>query len=493
MFSPYRRAYLFNTVGAHPTTFNIYSEALKNTFSQSYLALKITHGIFMSEIIFSNDPDSLDIIRTLQSAGYEAVYVGGCVRDTLMGREPKDYDIATSATAEVVEGLFERTLAVGKSFGVMVVVCGEDQYEVATFRKDGEYVDGRRPQEVIFCAAKEDALRRDFTINALMYDPVACKLEDYVGGKDDLDAGIIRTVGRARDRFLEDHLRILRALRFAARTGFEIEEQTFAAVREMAGLTKLVSAERVGSELTLMLTGKNPEIALDLLERGNLLLHLLPEVALMRGTPQPEKFHPEGDVMEHTLIMLREFGQMELENDFEREVLAWSVLLHDVGKPPVLELSGRIRFNCHDRLGSELAGEILRRLKRPGKVIDAVCDIVGRHMHMGNLTRMRTAKFRRFVNDPLFMLHLKLHWLDCTASHNMLENYEYGLAGYRQEQLRPPAIDPLINGKDLIEMGYQPGPLFSKILTRLVDAQLEVKVHNRQEARIWVRNHFRDL
>lgn len=434
---------------------------------------------------------SLRIVRRLQDAGYEALYVGGCVRDSLLGETPLDWDITTSATPDEVESLFARTVPVGKSFGVMVVVEEESEYEVATFRQDGGYADGRRPDHVEFSSACEDAKRRDFTINALMYDPINDRLLDFVDGLTDLRAGVVRAVGEPERRFMEDHLRMLRAVRFAARTGFTLEERTFRAIRELAGLVRTVSAERVGGELLGMFTCRRPHEALVMLEESHLLRHVLPEMAVMVGMPQPPEFHPEGDVFEHTRLMLAQFGAELPEDAFEREVLGWAVALHDVGKPLVISVDGRIRFNCHDTRGAELAGEILRRLKRPNKVIDAVCDIIGRHMHFGNLSKMRLAKLRRFLRDPIFPLHLTLHRYDCASSHRMLENHDFGRQAYEEEMARPQELEAILNGTDLMEMGFTPGPLFGKILEAVEDARLEGEVNTPEQARIWVRNHYR--
>lgn len=433
------------------------------------------------------------IIRRLQENGFQALYVGGCVRDALLGVAPKDHDIATSATPDEIEALFEHTVAVGKAFGVMVVIEGGQEVEVATFRRDGDYADGRRPDEVTFTDAREDALRRDFTINALMYDPVRDELLDFTGGQDDLRAGIVRAVGEPNRRFMEDHLRMLRAVRFAARTGFVLEPATFDAIRELAGLVTTVSAERIGAELLGMFTCKSPDVALVLLEDSRLLRHVLPEVSAMRGMPQPPEFHPEGDVFEHTRLMLKMFGAELPQDAFEREVLGWAVLLHDVGKPLVISVDGRIRFNCHDSKGAELAGLILQRLKRPSKVIAAVSDIIGRHMHFGNLSKMRLAKLRRFLREPEFPLHLTLHRYDCSSSHRMLENYEFGLRMLAEERAKPQELEPILKGADLIALGYAPGPLFGKILEAVEDARLEGDISTPEQARIWVRNHYRQF
>lgn len=436
-------------------------------------------------------PESRAVIGALRAAGHEAYYVGGCVRDWLLGKAPKDWDIATSAHPEEIEALFAKTIAVGKAFGVMVVLSGGREFEVATFRGESGYSDGRRPDAVSFCGAREDVLRRDFTINALMYDPEQGRVIDYVGGQEDLRAGIIRTVGEPERRFAEDHLRILRAVRFAARTGFAIEEKTFAMLREMAGLVRTVSAERTGKELLGIISAPHAARGMELMLEGNLWQHTIPEVLAMRGMPQPVEFHPEGDVFEHTRLMLGMLGGELPADEFEREVLAWAVLLHDIGKPGTVSVDGRIRFNKHDQTGAELAGEILRRLKRPNRVIEAVCDIIGKHMHFANLGKMRLARLRRFLREPLFPLHLALHRFDCASSHRMLDNHDNALVLWREEMARPLPLEPLINGEDLIGMGYPPGPVFKRILEGLEDARLEGEVETRQEALIWVRNHYR--
>ncbi len=453
---------------------------------------RLHKGYGLSDISgLTTDEVSAGIIHRLQAEGFQALYVGGCVRDALLGVSPKDWDIATSATPEEVEALFEHTVPVGKSFGVMVVVEDGREYEVATFRKDGGYSDGRRPESVEYTDAREDALRRDFTINALMYDPVRRELLDFVGGQEDLKAGVVRAVGEPEQRFLEDHLRMLRAVRFAARTGFAIEPATFRAIRELAGLVTTVSAERIGAELLGMFTCRAPDAALVLLEESRLLRHVLPEVSAMLGMPQPPEFHPEGDVFEHTRLMLKMLGAELPAAPFEREVLGWAVLLHDVGKPLVISVDGRIRFNCHDSKGAELATTILQRLKRPTKVIETVSDMIGRHMHFGNLSKMRLAKLRRFLREPAFPLHLTLHRYDCGSSHRIMENYEFGQRMLAEELAKPEELEPILKGADLIAMGFAPGPLFGKILEAVEDARLEGEISTPDQARLWVRNHYR--
>jgi len=441
------------------------------------------------------------IYRTLREAGFETYFCGGCVRDALMGKAPKDWDITTAATPDEVEALFERTVPVGKAFGVMIVVEEEQNFEVATFRADIGSLDGRRPEGVEFCSAEEDVKRRDFTINALLYNPETDEIIDYVGGRDDIDNGIVRTVGAAEERFLEDHLRLLRAVRFAGRTGFKLEEKTRAAIGEMAGLVVTLSGERVGSELLRMLTEGYAYDAFVMLEETGLLAHLLPEVYRMKGVPQPKEFHPEGDVWQHTLIMLKMLdesmssgaclidqtnaGNYALSSE-KREVLGWSVLLHDVGKPETLTFSDRIRFNEHDIKSAEIAETVLERLKRPRKIIDAVFGVVKRHMHFCNLREMKLSKLRKWLQDESFPLHLELHRLDCASSHGMLEAYYFGLEKWREEQAREPEPEPLLTGKDLLAMGYAPGPRIGEILRAVEDERLEGNIHNPQEAAAYV-------
>lgn len=438
--------------------------------------------------------DALSVWRRLHEAGHVAYFCGGCVRDAVLGRPVKDWDIATDATPETVEALFPKTVAVGKAFGVMVVVGEEDNYEVATFRADGGYSDGRRPDDVRFGDAKEDVLRRDFTINALLYDPERSSILDYVGGLDDLAARVLRTVGDAETRFREDHLRLLRAVRFAARTGFALDPETRRAMDELAGLVRTVSAERVGEELRRMLTDGGARQALELMEQTHLLLHVLPEVAAMRGMPQPKAFHPEGDVLTHTAIMLEmmEAGSPDWRpaDALEKETLAFAVLLHDVGKPATVFVRDRIRFHEHDSRGAALAEEILLRLKRPRKVIDAVRDMIGRHIHFANLPRMRVAKLRRWLQEPLFPLHLELHRLDCASSHRQMDNYDFGLQSWREECDRPEPVAPILTGKDLIALGYAPGPHFGDLLDEVQDLFLEGTLTDADAARAWVQeNH----
>ncbi len=465
------------------------------------------------------DDGARAIIERLRQAGHRAYLVGGCVRDQLMGRAPADWDVATDATPERIEALFERVVPVGKAFGVMIVVRPEGDYEVATFRGDGDYHDGRRPTTVTFTGPEEDVRRRDFTINALLYDPVAGEVLDYVGGVADIASGLIRTVGEASLRFREDRLRLLRAVRFAARTGFHLEASTAAAVRALAPLAASVSAERTGDELTRMLSEGAARRSFEMLEACGLLDVVLPEVAAMRGVPQPPEFHPEGDVWEHTLAMLElwdrrvlSWRQNEDRNDEpgthaadadapaeappaaagltgspdERAILGWAVLLHDVGKPGTLTDTDRIRFHGHDDLGASLAQEVLNRLRRPKRLIQAVQAVVAGHMRFIHIKGMREAKRRRFVQSPLFPLELELHRLDCVGSHGKLEGYDLALGLYLEELARPPVLEPLLRGDDLLARGFTPGPAIGRLLRAVEDARLEGRLNSRDEALAWL-------
>jgi len=488
----------------------------------------------MSENLLDPPRTALHVLETLRRAGHETYFCGGCVRDALMGRVSKDWDITTAATPDAVEGLFPRTIPVGKAFGVMIVVEGDAHYEVATFRTDLAYQDGRHPTGVRFASAREDVERRDFTVNALLYDPEARRVIDHVGGRADLEAGLLRTVGDPHARFQEDHLRLLRAVRFAARTGFAIEAETLAAIRALAHLAPRVAAERVGDELGRMLAEGSAAPALALLAETGLLAQVLPEVEAMRGVPQPPQFHPEGDVWVHTCGMLALFDAcavgredagvvagplpdldltaedrargmeaaplsdderraavrttwMALDSE-ARATLAWAVLLHDIGKPPTLtHAEDRIRFHEHDRVGAEMASAVVLRLKRPRRLAEAVADLVGRHIHMANLRQMRQAKLRRWLQEPLFPVHLELHRLDCESSHRMLANYAFGFAAWQEELARPPVRAPLLNGRDLLAMGFAPGPRLGEILRAIEDARLEGRLATPEEARAFVR------
>ncbi|MCG3181972.1 MAG: CCA-adding enzyme [Planctomycetes bacterium] len=422
------------------------------------------------------------VVRVLRAAGHEALLAGGCVRDLLLKREPKDYDVATSATPDQVEALFPRTVAVGKAFGVIKVldetIEGLD-VEVATFRFDGPYLDGRHPSSVRFTSAAEDAARRDFTINALFLDPESGEVHDYVGGLKDLDARLIRAVGDPRVRFKEDKLRLLRAIRFAAGLNFDIDDATLQAVSDMSAEIKVVSAERIQAELSRLLTTCGQSRGFRLMLETGLLDAILPEISAMVGVQQPPEFHPEGDVWVHTMLAL------DLMPHPVSLTLALGVLLHDVGKPPTFDDStDRIRFNGHDKLGAEMAGEILRRLKFPTEVITRVQSLVEDHLRFINVPKMKTATLKRFVRKPHFDEDLELHRIDCLAGPGTLETYKYVLAKLHEFQREPEKLKPRlpIDGNDLKALGLPPGPRYKELLTAVEDEILEGRLETREQA-----------
>lgn len=422
---------------------------------------------------------ALLVIRRLHDAGFEAFLVGGCVRDMLLGVTPEDYDVATSARAEQVLTLFDHTVAIGAKFGVVLVLVGESQIEVATYRAEGGYSDHRRPDWVEFTDAKHDAERRDFTVNALFFDSEENRVLDFVGGEADLHAGVIRAVGEAADRFREDALRLLRAVRFASTLGFEIEKRTWDALREGCAQIRHVSAERIRDELTKGLTRGNPDRFLDLLDTSGLLELILPEVSAMKGVEQPPCFHPEGDVFQHTRLMLSHLPPKPSPE------LAFAVLLHDVGKPPTASFSDRIRFNNHDKVGAEMAETICRRLAFSNEMRHRVVGMIRRHMQFINLPRMRQSTLRRFLTASTIDDEIELHRIDCMGSHGDTENYRLAverLGHFREIVSQPGLPPPLVTGDDLIAAGLKPGPSFKRILNSVQNAQLDGKVHTREEA-----------
>jgi tRNA nucleotidyltransferase/poly(A) polymerase len=413
----------------------------------------------------------------LQARGYRAYLVGGCVRDYLLGTPPTDFDVATSATPDELLAIYPDAGQIGAHFGV-VLICREGaSVEVATFRSDHDYADGRRPSSVQFEKDPEqDALRRDFTINALFLDPASGEVLDYVGGRADLSARVIRAIGDPAIRFREDHLRLLRAIRFSARLAFEIEPRTEQAIRTMRRDIHSVSPERIREELVRILTEGNARRGMELLDRTGLLEEILPEVAAMKGVEQPPEFHPEGDVWTHTLIMLEGLPRGV------SPTLALGVLLHDVGKPPTFRIADRIRFDGHVEAGVELARAIMGRLRFSSDEIWQVEALVANHMKFKDAPRMKESTLKRFLRLPAFDEHLELHRLDCESSHGMLDNYAYvreRREEFGQEQIRPPR---LITGDDLIAAGYAPGPEFGRILNALEDAQLEGRIKTKDEA-----------
>jgi len=417
------------------------------------------------------------IVSVLRGRGHDAWLVGGCVRDELMGIDAKDYDVATSARPGEVRALFPKAEEVGAHFGVALVkgVPGV-AVEVATFRSDGAYSDGRRPDAVVFeTDPRQDALRRDFTINGMFKDPFSGQVLDFAGGREDLRAGVIRAIGEPRRRFAEDHLRMLRAVRFAARFGFTIETETYLAMHALRGEIHGIAAERIRDELTRILTEGGARRGLELLDGCGLLEELLPEVKAFQGVEQPPEYHPEGDVWTHVLLMLEQMGKAN-------PALAWGVLLHDVGKPPTFRVAERIRFDGHVEVGVAMAQRMLRRFRFGNELAEEVCELVAQHMKFKDLRKMRESTKKRFLRQPHFDEHLALHRLDSLSSNRNLENYDYArqvLAEMPEEQLRP---SRLISGNDLIAAGYTPGPSFSEWLQAVEDAQLEGTLRTREEA-----------
>ena len=418
------------------------------------------------------------IARTLRAHGHCAYLVGGCVRDLLLGLEPKDYDVATSAPPERVIELYPGALTVGAHFGVVLVNEDGASVEVATYRSDHGYHDGRRPDHVVFESdARQDVLRRDFTVNALLLDPETDEIIDHVGGRDDLALRLIRAIGDPERRFREDHLRLLRAVRFAARLGFDMESETEAAVVRLHPLARAVAAERTREEIVCILTEGGARRGFELLERTGLLNEILPEVAAMKGIEQPPEFHPEGDVWTHTLLMLEQLPRGV------SPTLALGVLLHDVGKPNTFQVAAdRIRFDGHVEVGVCLARAIMTRLRFSNDEIEQVAALVDGHMRFKDAPKMKESTLKRFLRLPKFDEHLELHRLDCQSSHGLLDNYEYvrrKREEFGEEQLRPPR---LIGGEDLMSLGLTPGPEFGRILRRIEDAQLDGTIATRDEA-----------
>jgi putative nucleotidyltransferase with HDIG domain len=418
------------------------------------------------------------IVAWLRAAGHQAYFVGGCVRDLLLGRSPKDFDVATSATPDQVLTLFEKTFAVGAHFGVVLVCTGEIVTEVATFRSDGAYSDGRHPDAVRFSTSpEEDVKRRDFTINGMMLDPADDSVLDMVGGMQDLQAGLIRAIGDPGERFAEDKLRMLRAVRFAARFTFDLEPATAKAIQRLAPAVSQVSYERVRDELNRMLTEGHARRAFEMLDATGLLAQVLPEVVKLKGVAQPPQYHPEGDVWVHTLLLLD-----GLPADCP-VALAWAALLHDIGKPATFRVApDRIRFDGHVETGVHIAEAICRRLRFPNYETEQILSLIANHMRFADVRKMKESTLKRFFRLDHFDQHLSLHRLDCLASHGSLELYDFARQRFEtlpQEQVRPQL---LLNGRDLIEAGYQPGPQFSQMLAAAEDAQLEGTIRTREEA-----------
>jgi poly(A) polymerase len=435
---------------------------------------------------------AISIVRSLQKAGYQAYFVGGCVRDMLLSREPADYDVATDATPDQVMRIFPETYAVGVKFGVVLVPASSTNpnenavVEVATFRSDIGYSDGRHPDQVRYSKdPREDVERRDFTINGLLLNPIDQEVLDFVGGRKDLESGIIRAIGEPERRFAEDKLRMLRAVRFAARFSYTIEPVTFAAIQKLAPQIHQVSRERVRDELTKMLTEGHARNAFLLLDQTGLLREVLPEISAMKGVEQPPQFHPEGDVFVHTLLLLDKLPQPC------PPTLAWGALLHDVGKPATFRIApDRIRFDGHVDVGIKMAEEICRRLRFSNDDAEQIIALVGNHMRFAQALQMKESTLKKFMRMPGFEEHLELHRLDCQASHGDLTSFNFmreKMAATPVEVMRPA---PLITGDDLIDAGYSPGPQFKEILAAIEDGQLEGRLRDRDAAMEFVRQQF---
>ncbi len=428
------------------------------------------------------------VVETLQRHVHDAVWAGGCVRDRLMGRPPKDYDVATSARPDEIEKLFPRTRSVGRSFGVILVLEDQLAIEVATFRRDLGYADGRRPTAVEFTTDREDAARRDFTINGLFYDPIRDQVRDYIGGRDDIERRTVRAIGRPESRFQEDYLRMIRAVRFAATLNFTIHPDTFAALQQNAAHITAIAPERIQQELTRILTeAPRAGDALRLLDDAGLLREILPEIHAMKGVEQSPEYHPEGDVFEHTILILNQMPPSP------PPALAYAAMLHDVGKPVTQKVlndtdgKARITFYEHDRIGAEIAGSILRRLRFSNDFVETVSTCIRNHMRFMDVPEMREATLRKMVGAPAFPLELELHRLDCVASHGKLDHYHFLLDFSARLQSRPALPSPFLDGHDLMAMGIPSGPQIGKLLKQVYDAQLEGRFTDRSAALEWAR------
>ena len=442
---------------------------------------------------------AIGIVKRLKEKGFSALFAGGCVRDMLMGIVPEDYDIATDAQPDDIINIFKRTVPIGLHFGVVLVMENDFEFEVATFRSDGTYSDGRHPDTVTFCDARGDALRRDFTINGMFYDPIEDKHFDYVGGEDDLKAGLIRAIGNPFERFDEDRLRMIRAVRFACRFDFKIEDQTAEAIKKFHDKILTVSRERIRDELRKTLTGPNPDMSIKMLDDLNLLHEILPEVTAMKGVEQPENFHPEGDVYTHTLLTLTKLADGRKETDAREEhppasngldkknlygswELAMAVLLHDIGKPVTFEIADRIRFNNHDSIGAKMAGKICERLRMSNAEKERITWLVKMHLYLRHAQEMRVSKLKRLFAHEGYPELAELYKIDSLASTANLDDYNFCQKMFEELKIEEIKPEPLITGNDLIALGLKPGPIFSKILDAIKDEQLEQKITTKEEA-----------
>ena len=421
---------------------------------------------------------AVEIVRELKSRGFIAYFAGGAVRDMLLGKTSDDIDIVTSAKPDEIVNIFPHSYEIGAAFGIINVVVAGVPFEVATFREERGYLDGRHPTEVRFTDNPEtDALRRDFTINGMFYDPADGRIYDFVGGRNDLSKGIIRTIGKPEDRFSEDYLRILRAVRFCVRFGYELSEDINPAVAKFAGNLNALSAERIRDELNKMLTGPEPDRALKMMLEMGILKEVLPEIAAMSGVTQHHEYHPEGDVFEHTALMLSHMAFPETE-------LAWTILLHDVGKPLTKSVGddGIEHFYTHEQKGAELAEDILKRFHFPTKNISNIVHAVRQHMRYAHVQEMRPAKWKRLIAEETFPLELELHRIDCISSHKFMSSFTFLLDRINEQANEIKLPPPLVTGKDLIALGMKPGPEFGEILEGIADLQLEGEISTKEQA-----------
>jgi poly(A) polymerase len=431
-----------------------------------------------------------EIVRRLQAAGFAAFWVGGCVRDHLLGRQPGDYDIATSALPADIEKVFKRTLPVGRKFGVLIVIDGDFQFQVATFRAEADYADGRHPEQVTFGDARADALRRDFTVNGLFFDPISETLHDWIGGEKDLKARSIRTIGEPAERFGEDHLRLLRAVRFAAQLDFEIEANTMAALRQHAPKIRSVSAERIREELNKLFSPPHASRGLELLKESGLMEEVLPELGPTVHCEQSPDYHPEGTVFNHLVLMLK---NMPAPAD---PALPWAILMHDIAKPNTLSRdpeTGGIHFYGHERVGAEMAQELLERLKFPRKQTEAVVQAVRCHMQFKDAPQMRKSTLRRLLMRPTFPLELELHRIDCAGSHGQMDVYDFLVSAAKELEQQPEIRPPLLNGNDLRELGMEPGPGMGNLLAEVREKQLQDELTSTAEARNYAKQRLAEL
>lgn len=429
---------------------------------------------------------AVSIVKRLREEGYESYLAGGCVRDMLLNKSPQDYDITTSAKPDEITKIFSQTVPVGAQFGVILVIIDGAPFEVATFRHDGPYLDGRWPAHVRYGTLQEDILRRDFTVNGMVYDPIEERIIDMVEGKKDLERRSIRAIGNARERFEEDRLRMVRAVRFAASLGFTIEEETFAAIRELAPKITDISWERIGEEMTRILTEGGARKGFELLDITRLLQTLLPEIEAMKGVEQSPDYHPEGDVFTHTLLTLAHL-------DAPTETLAYGCLLHDVGKPLCLRRDGdRLTFYGHTEKGAEIAEEVLKRLKRSRATWERVAYLVRNHLRHTQAPNMRLSTLKRFLGEEGIDELLELTRIDALSASGDLQYYEFckqKLAALKEEEIHP---EPLLRGRELIAMGFTPGPIFQQILKQVEEKQLGGELASREEAMAWVSKNYRN-